>query len=109
MSDKKIVTGLKHKSDRSILSFFPKRQRISANENNNFSTDPFQIANLAEADVSENGKKSLGGGDSEKVEAKRSFQSLWLMDFSWLRFDKEKSQMTYELCLKHKKANALTE
>ena len=108
MSDKKTVTGVKHKSDRTILSFFPKRQRISADENNNYSTDPIQIANPAEADVSENGK-SQGGGDSEKVEAKRSFQSSWLRNFSWLRFDKEKSRMACEFCLKHKKANALTE
>ena len=108
MSDKKIVTGVEHKSDRTILSFFPKGQRISADENNNSSTDPIQITNPAEADVSENGKPQ-GGGDSEKVEAKRSFQFLWLRDFSWLRFDKEMSQMTCELCLKHKKANALTE
>ena len=109
MSDKKIVTGVKHKSDRTILrSFFRKRQRISADENNNSSTDPIQIANPAEADISENGK-SQGGGDSEKVKAKRLFQSSWLRDFSWLGFDKRKSQMTCELCLKHKKANALTE
>ena len=108
LSDKKIVTGVKHKSDRTILSFFPKRQKISADENNNSSTDPIQISNPAEADVWENGK-SQGVGDCEKVEAKRSFQSSWLRDFSWLRFDKEKSQMTCELCLKHKKANALTE
>ena len=108
MSDKKIVNGVKHKSDRTILSFFPKRQKISADENNNSSTDLIQISNPAEADVSENGK-SQGGGDCEKVEAKRSFQSSWLRDFSWLRFDREKSQMTCELCLKHKKANALTE
>ena len=79
---------------------------ISADENNNSSTDPIQIANSAEADVSENGK-SQGRGDSEKVEAKRSFQSSWLRDFSWLRLDKEKSQMTCDLCLKYKKANAL--
>ena len=56
MSDKKIVTCVKHKSDRTILSLFPKWQRISANENNNYSTDPIQVANPAEADVSENGK-----------------------------------------------------
>ena len=109
MSDKKIVNGVKHKSDRTILSFFPKRQKISADENNNSSTDPIRISNLAEADVSENGKSQGGGGDCEKVEAKRSFQFSWLRDFSWLKFDKEKSQMTCELCLKHKKANALTE
>ena len=63
MSDKKIITGVKHKSDRTLLSFFPKRQRISADENNNSWTDPIQIANPAEADVSENGKpQEVGGG-----------------------------------------------
>ena len=93
MLDKKIVTGVKHKSNRTILSCFPKGQRISADENNNSSADPIQIANSAEADVSENGK-SQGDGNFEKVEARRSFQSSWLRDFSWLRFVKEKSQMT---------------
>ena len=38
MSDKKITTGMKHKSDRTILRFFSKWQRISAYENNNSCT-----------------------------------------------------------------------
>ena len=29
------------------------------------------------------------GGDSEKLETGRSFQSSWLRDFSCLRFDKD--------------------
>ena len=72
MSDKKIVTDVKHKSNRTILSFFPKRQRISADENNNYSTDPIQIANPAEADVSEN-SKSQGVGILKKLRQKDCF------------------------------------
>ena len=41
--EQEIVTGVKHKPDRTTLSSFPKRQRISADENNNSSTDPIQI------------------------------------------------------------------
>ena len=108
MSDKKVIAGVKHKTDRTILSFFPKRQRISADENNNNSTAPIEISNQSEANALESGQ-SQGGGDSEKVENKRSFQSAWLRDFSWLKYDKEKGTMICELCLKHKKINALTE
>ena len=56
MLDKKIVTGVKHKSHRTVPSFFPKQQGISANENNSSSTDPIQILNLAEAAIPESGK-----------------------------------------------------
>ena len=109
MSDKKIVIGVKHKSDRTILSFFPKRQRISADENNNSCTDPIQIASPAEAEVSENGK-SQWVGILKKLRQKDRFSFRGSGNFSWLIFDtdKEKSKMTCELCLKHKKANALT-
>ena len=72
MSDKKIVIGVKHKSDRTVLSFFPKRQKISAYENNNSSADPIQIANPAEADVSENGILQ-GVGILRKVRQKDRF------------------------------------
>ena len=95
MSDQKIVTGLKHKSDRTILRFISKRQRFFAYENSNSSSDPIQIINWAEADVLERGKsqRSWGGGGGgfyfEKVEMKRLFQSSWLRDFSCLRFDKD--------------------
>ena len=75
MSDKKIVTGVKHTSDRTILSFFPKRQRISADENNNSSTDPIQIAKPAEADVSKN-DKSQGVGILKKLRQKDRFSPL---------------------------------
>ena len=73
MSNKKIVTGVKYKSDRTILCFFPKRQRISANENNNSSTDFIQIANPAEADVSTNGKSHGGVGILKKLRQKDCF------------------------------------
>ena len=60
MLDKKIVTGVKHKSHRTVPSFFPKQQGISANENNSSSTDPIQILNLAE--VANPGKWQIAGG-----------------------------------------------
>ena len=69
MSDQKIVTGLKHKSDRTILRFISKRQRFFAYENSNSSSDPIQIINWAEADVLERGKsqRSWGGGGGDFI------------------------------------------
>ena len=83
----KIVTGLKHKSDNTIL-------RVSQSDRGFLPMETTILAQILFR--SQIGLKPMswkeancsGGRDCVKVETKRLFQSSWLNDFSCLRSDK---------------------
>jgi Domain of unknown function (DUF4371) len=73
----------------SLLQYGFERKRVNRNETSDEESDD---------DTNKDAKKS-------HTNDSKSFKYKWLMEFSWLQYDKNKKKMYCTLCMKHKKKN----